>query len=255
MESTASRAVAGEPVLVQSLRDAKRCLGGEAAYFMIRTRDGEKVIHQVFLACDARWAFEYSANDCSLNDPWFRYATGNSAPVRGADVFCDSRQERAVVALAAKYGFADAALFPAPSPQGRSRIGLLVIGARDASVRNGFQTASYRAAARDVAMGLHERWIDTLRDDFVRSSELSSLDLRILEFELKGWGTKAIARHLGSTHASVNSRVQRLTNKLRVPNRRAAALRSLELGLICLEDCQETVIRRRTSQPEQTTMK
>ena len=98
-------------------------------------------------------------------------------------------------------------------------------------------------------MGLHEQWVDMQREAFVRSSEMSLLDLRILELELRGWGTKAIARHLRTTDASVNSRVQRLTNKLLMPNRRAAALRSLELGLICLTDCQDTPIRRRTPQP------
>lgn len=103
-------------------------------------------------------------------------------------------------------------------------------------------------------MSLQERWVEMLRDDFLRSSELSPLDLRILELELQGWGTKAIARHLRSTNASVNSRVQRLTNKLCVPNRRAAALRSLELGLICLADCQETIVRKRTSQPHAVSM-
>jgi hypothetical protein len=41
---------------------------------------------------------------------------------------------------------------------------------------------------------------------------------------------------------------QRLTNKLQMPNRRAAALRTLELGLICLSDCQDTPIRHRTPQ-------
>lgn len=98
-------------------------------------------------------------------------------------------------------------------------------------------------------MGLHEQWVDLQREDFVRSTEMSLLDLRILELELRGWGTKAIARHLRTTNASVNSRVQRLTSKLQVSNRRAAALRSLELGLICLTDCQDTPIRRRTPQP------
>jgi DNA-binding CsgD family transcriptional regulator len=240
------QAVAGEAGLLVSLRESMCSIDGDASYFMMRTRDGARRIHHLLLGCDPRWAFEYSANDCSLHDPWFRYAIGNSAPVLAADVFCDSRREREVVDLAAKYGFADAALFPAPSPQGRSRIGLLVIGAQRSNVRSSFRSAGYRAAGRDIAMSLHERWMEMLRGDFVRSSELSTLDLRILELELQGWGTKAIARHLRTTDASVNSRVQRLTNKLRVPNRRAAALRALEFGMICLADCQETLFRKRT---------
>jgi DNA-binding CsgD family transcriptional regulator len=153
------------------------------------------------------------------------------------------------VELAVKYGFVEAALFPAPCPQGRSRIGLLAVGTRGSGVRANFESAAYRATARDVAMSLHERWVELQRGEFVRWAELSSLDLRILELELLGWGTKAIARHLGTTNASVNSKVQRLINKLQMPNRRAAALRALELGLICLTNCQDTLIRHRVAQP------
>jgi DNA-binding CsgD family transcriptional regulator len=240
--------VAGEPELAQALRDAAQSLEADAAFFMMRTYHEDRVVHNVLLACDARFGFEYAANDFASSDPWFRYATGHSAPVLGVDVFCDSRRERAVVELATKYGFGEAALFPAPCPQGRSRIGLLAVGTRGSVVRDRFASASYRAAARDIAMGLHERWVEMLRDELVRSAELSSLDLRILELELQGWGTKAIARHLRTTNASVNSRVQRLTNKLQMPNRRAAALRTLELGLICLTDCQDTPLRHRTPQ-------
>ena len=198
-------------------------LEADVGYFMLRRHAEDKVIHHVLLACDARFGFEYAAKDFSSSDPWFRYATGHSAPVLATDLFCDSRRERAVVELAAKYGFAEAALFPAPSPQGRSRIALLAVGTRGPGMRERFAAAGYRAAARDIAMGLHEQWVDMQREAFVRSSEMSLLDLRILELELRGWGTKAIARHLRTTNASVNSRVQRLTNKLLMPNRRAAA--------------------------------
>jgi len=81
-------------------------------------------------------------------------------------------------------------------------------------------------------MALHERWADKLRCEFTRSSELSRLDLRVLELDLAGCCTKEIARELGSTNASVNSRFQRLNQKLRVTSRRAAALRNMEFGLI-----------------------
>ena len=64
------------------------------------------------------------------------------------------------------------------------------------------------------------------------SSELSSLDIRILELELHGSRTKAIAKTLGTTCMAVNSRFQRLKDKLHVTGRRSAAIRALEFGLI-----------------------
>lgn len=207
-------------------------LGGDVGYFMVRTQEAGRDVHHVLLACDPLWGFEYVASDSSSKDPWLRYAAGHSAPVRAADITCLSDQERAVVASAAKYGFGDAVLVPAPSPQGRSRFALLVIGSRDSEMRSRFDVPGYRAAARDVAMALHERWADKLRREFIRSSDLSRLDLRVLELELTGCGTKEIARELRSTNASVNSRFQRLNQKLRVTSRRAAALRAMEFGLI-----------------------
>lgn len=242
IEEHVSRRSATEPELVQALRDAMYALEGQAAYFMMRTFDTDRIVHHLLLACDARYGFEYAANDCSSNDPWIRYATGHSAPVLGTEVSCGSRQELAVVQLAAKYGFANAVLFPAPSPQGRSRIGLLVVGAEDPNIQDRFASSTYRCAARDIAMGLQERWIERLKDDFVRAAELSSLDLRILELELRGWRTKDIARHLRTTNASIHSRMQRLTGKLQLRNRRELALRSLELGVICPTGCRDPVV-------------
>ena len=236
-----------EPEFVQSLSEATEALGGDAGYFMMRTHDEGKDIRYVLLACDARWGIEYAAKDCSSNDPWFRHATGSSAPVRSADVSCRSDQERAVVELAATHGFSRAALFPAPSPQGRSRIALLVIGSRDLTVWRRFESTAYRAEARHIAMALHESWVEEMRGEFIQSSELSALDLRILELELQGLRTKAIARHLKSTTAAVNSRIQRLNSKLRVTTRRSAALRSLELGLVCPSDFQDSHVGHPTS--------
>lgn len=107
----------------------------------------------------------------------------------------------------------------------------------------GCSDAGDQCTALRRSMALHESWVDTLRDDFVQSSELSALDLRILELELQGLRTKAIARQLGSTNASVNSRIQRMNTKLHVTNRRSAALRSLELGLVCPTDFRDRQTR------------
>ena len=139
-----------EGEFVLSLRDATKMLGGDVGYFMVRTQEDGKDVHHVLLACDPLWGFEYVTSDSSSKDPWLRYAAGHSAPVRAADISCRSDQERAVVASAAKYGFGDAVLVPAPSPHGRSRFALLVIGSRDSGMRTRFDVSGYRAAARDI---------------------------------------------------------------------------------------------------------
>lgn len=140
---------------------------------------------QNLLACEPRWGSEYLANDCSLSDPWLRYATGNSAPVLVTEIFCDSRQERAVVDR----------LRGMPSP---TRLSLpprrLKVDPEPASWSLGHSVEALghgsslrpseprREMWRYVCMNAD--W-DAARGVF-QSSELSPLDLRVFELELQG---------------------------------------------------------------------
>ena len=208
MHKEATRiAPTAEPALVQSLHDLTRCLGGESSYFMVSLTDRLRITQHLFLNCDPRWGIEYEAGDCSASDPWLRYAATSSAPIRAADVRYLSEREQAVVNLADRFGLANAILLPAPSPHGRSRIALLAIGARETRLHERLESRSYRAAARDAAMALHEQWTEATRTRFVRSTELTTFDLELLQFELDGVGTKAIARAIGLTSRAVDSQV------------------------------------------------
>ena len=93
-------------------------------------------------------------------------------------------------------------------------------------------------------MALHEDWTSKLRSDLAESSELSSLDIRILELELQGARTKAIAKTLGTTRMAIDSRFQRLKDKLHVTGRRSAAIRALEFGLISAPEQEPTPFSR-----------
>ena len=224
--------LAREADLLRRLGHAVLALGGDAGYFMARAQDRVKDVHHVLMACDPRWGSEYEFLDCYLTDPWFRYAAANSAPARAGDIPCRSSRERAVVDLAERFGFQEAIVFPAPSPLGRARVALLVVGSRDPAFQERMKSTEYVAEARNVSMALHEDWTNKLRSDLAESSELSSLDIRILELELQGSRTKAIAKTLGTTCMAIDSRFQRLKNKLHVTGRRSAAIRALEFGLI-----------------------
>jgi hypothetical protein len=221
-----------EVEFLQAVREAVAKLGGSAGYFMVRAQDCVKDLHHILMACDPRWGCEYESLECYGNDPWLRYAARNSAPCWAANIPCLSSSERTTVDLAKRFGFDEALIFPAPSPQGRTRVALLVIGSRDPDFCKRMESASYRAEARDLSMALHEDWTDKLRGDLAASCALSKLDLQILELELRGSRTKEMAKTLGTTCTSINSRVQRLNNKLQVTDRRSAELRALEFGLI-----------------------
>ena len=220
-----------EPTLVDSLRAATRALDCDVGYFMLTSTDGERTAQRVIVACDPTWALQYGERECFRADPWLRYACTNSAPIRAADVPCISAAEIATVQLAAGFGFGHAALIPAPAPEGQARVGLLTLGAAQ-DIGPLLATPCRRAMAREFAMGLHESWVQGpqhfLRDEIT----LSRLEARLLELELEGLVTKAIARQLGMTCDSIDSRFQRLNQRLGVNCRRQAALLCLDLGLI-----------------------
>jgi DNA-binding NarL/FixJ family response regulator len=83
-----------------------------------------------------------------------------------------------------------------------------------------------------VAMELHEWWSARMRDDLIQDAHITVEDLALLSQEWLGHGTKAIARALRLTPASIDSRFQRINAKLRVANRKAAARLAAEYGLI-----------------------
>jgi DNA-binding CsgD family transcriptional regulator len=218
--------------LVESLERATRLLGADVGYFMLKSREGGRDIQRVLLACDPAWALEYSARECFRFDPWLRYATSQSMPIGAEQVRCNSAKELEVVNLAAEYGFSTAALIPAPSPLGQSRTGLLVVGGATAASCPVLERSERRAVARDLAMALHEAWVEEARISPSVSVELSQAEKRLLELELRHLSTKVIARELRMTCASVDSKFQRINRRFGVAGRHIAALRALDLGLI-----------------------
>jgi DNA-binding NarL/FixJ family response regulator len=188
-------------------------------------------VQRVLLACDPAWALEYSAREYFRFDPWLRYASCQSVPIDAGKVRCKSPQEAEVVDLAAAYGFSAAALVPAPAPSGQARIGLLVVGTATSEPRPMLVGPDHRAIARDLAMALHEAWVEELPIETSASLELSPTEKRLLELELRHLGTKVIARELQMTCASVDSRFQRINRRFGVSGRNLAALRALELWL------------------------
>ena len=219
------------PALVDSLDEAARALDCEVAYFMITSTEAGWRAQRVILACDPVWALEYEQRECFRSDPWLRYACTESAPISAADVRCISAAEIATVQLAAKFGFRRTALIPAPAPEGQSRVGLLALGTTE-DVGPLLATTRRRAMAREFAMGLHESWVRDPPRPAAADIHLSSLEARLLELELEGLVTKAIARQVGITCDSIDSRFQRLNRRIGVDSRHEAALLCLELGLI-----------------------
>jgi DNA-binding NarL/FixJ family response regulator len=64
------------------------------------------------------------------------------------------------------------------------------------------------------------------------NARITDDDLVLLRHERLGHATKVIASALDTTASSIDSRFQRVNQKLGVPNRKAAATLAAEYGLI-----------------------
>jgi Autoinducer binding domain len=218
---------------VAALDEAARRMGCDVAAFVSFVRDdGSHESFRFLLACDPTWCHEYERRGWYANDPWLDYALNHSEPRRGYEIAPGSRPQREVAGLASQYGFVSAVIVPAPSSRGLSRVGVLCLGSWTANYFDDEGYLALKVVARSVAMEFHEWWIAQVKREVIANAHLSEDDLVLLRHEWQNHKTKVIARELGTTRVSIDSRFQRLTEKLGVPNRRAAAVIAAEYGLI-----------------------
>ena len=213
--------------------NAATLVDADAAAFASFVRDDETYeSYRFVLACDAVWCLEYESGACYMHDPWIEYARHHAEPVLGEDVAARTDREAEVVALARRYGFASAIIIPTQSPQGLTRLGALCIGSAEPDHFNNEGLTAVACAATPLAMRLHDWQIAQLRQELRDQARLSDDDIRLLQYEWRGLGSKQVAARMNMTSMSVDSRWQRLNAKLGVSSRSAAARLAAEYGLI-----------------------
>lgn len=215
------------------LSHAAQRMGAESSAFVSFVRDdGSHESFRFLLACDPVWCHEYQQRAWYAHDPWLQYALTHSEPALVSSIPHGSPKQRELAELARSYGFSSGLIVPAPSATSLSRVGVLCLG----SSREGYFEAGglgpLRIAARALAMELHDWWIGRIKGELLANAGLSEEDLELLRRERRGLGTKAIAAALNTTTGAVDSRFQRLNQKLGVPSRRAAATLAAEYGLV-----------------------
>ena len=218
---------------VELLQEATVRMGAEVSIFASFIRDDETCrSYRLLLACDPAWFTEYERTGRYDDDPWLAYAQRHSVPIRSSEITIATAAERAAVELTQRFGFRSAVIVPAPSSGGLSRTGVLCLGSSKPDYFDDEGYVTLKVVARGVAMELHEWWLGRLRDELITTSSITDEDLLLLAHERLGHSTKTIAKSLGWTTSSVDSRFQRVNVKLRVANRKAAARLAAEYGLI-----------------------
>jgi DNA-binding CsgD family transcriptional regulator len=218
---------------VELLHEGAQALGAEQAVFASFVRDDDaRESFRFLLACDPVWCFKYQEQGWFADDPWLWYAMTNSEPIAASAIPLRTQRQRDFQRLAAEFGCASFYIVPAPSSSGVSRLGVLGLG----SSRQGFfESPSINAVkvlARGLAMELSQWCASQVRQELLVQCRISEDDLQLLRMEYAGLQTKDISKELGLSATSVNSRFQRLINRMAAPNRHAAARLAAEYGLL-----------------------
>lgn len=227
---------ASDPGDIQALlHSATLSLGAERSFFASISGEGRDATYAFVLDCDPDWWHRYRAARAVESDPWLVYAARHSAPLRATQLDRIGRERQSAVEAAATAGFASAALVPAHSGRSERRASLLCLGHSVAGYFEDPTFAKLQVVARSLAIELHDWWTNYERARLSRQTRLSTADLRLLERHCAGLSSKQIAAEMKVSRESVNSRFQRINDRLGVPSRRAAARVAVECGLIAME--------------------
>ena len=211
------------------LSEAVHALGADNAVFVSFIRDNADLSACRFmLVCEPDWCRRYLEADCFAHDPWLAYAAHHSEPIAASSLPVLDAEGQRVIALAQQNGFASAALVPAHSGAGHSRISLLCLGSSQPGFFEGEGFGRFRLGARLIAAELHDWWLARIRRELIVKARITQADLELLRHEHRGHSSKRIAAELHVSKSSINSRFQRMNTKLGVPNRRLAARLAVE---------------------------
>ncbi len=223
---------ASEQAAVELFWHAVRMIGAGSGVFLSAIKDdATRTTIRSLLACDARWALEYSRVDWHDRDPWLRYALNSQAPIRGEELRV-LPDERDFIGRSATLGFASTVVVPAPTCFGGARFGVLVLGSPSPDRFSGTDYEMVRIIARALAMELHEWLLRALRDDLLDRSRITQDEIDLLRHEAAGHTSKMIAAALDTKPKIVDYRFSRICAKLNSPDRRTAMRIARLYGLI-----------------------
>lgn len=223
---------ASEQAAVELFSRAVCTLGADAGVFISAIKEeAARMSIRSLLACDPRWAHQYSNAGWHEHDPWLRHALCSQTPIRGEELHV-RLDEREFIERSTTLGFASTIVVPAPTCFGGARYGVLVLGSNHAQC---FANADYdllRIVARALAMELHEWLLRALRDDLLERSEITPEEIDLLRYEAAGHTSKMIAADLSIKPRAVDYRFQCVCAKLNTPDRRTAMRIARLYGLI-----------------------
>lgn len=219
--------------LLERLVGAVASIGATAGlYSTLFPEQGDEPSSFSLFACDPRFVHEQSGIGPWQEHPWLRYARTRATPGTELDVRVRTQSDRTALDLARSYGFASFLVVPTPAAAQLGRVGVLCLGSEQEGFFQRDATRFARLLAHALAAELHE-WVTThARLNLQRTANLANRDIELLSMQWHGLSSKAIAQRTGMSVAAVDSRFQRLVRRLECTNRKAAARRAAEYGLL-----------------------
>jgi DNA-binding NarL/FixJ family response regulator len=172
---------------------------------------------------DPAWAARYGRLAWWRHDPWLRYALGHAEPICGSTFTHLCAEETEVRRAAREAGFEHMLVIPSPSTAAQSRVGVLCMGSRSAAFLAEARVPALRSFGRALAMELSDWTQRFIKAELIARAKITEADLDLLRHEHAGHGSKVIAAALGLQAKTIDCRIRRLTMRMGVGNRRAAA--------------------------------
>lgn len=221
-----------EESAIDLLREVLHLIGAESGVFVSMIKDDAlRTSVRTLAVCDPLWVIEYSRLDWPDADPWLRHALECQTPVRGCELKAIP-EDLDFLQRAAGLGFASTIVVPAPSCLGAARTAVLVLGSRNPAFFDGSTYQMVRLVARELAMELHEWLLKSARADLLERSQLTEEEIELLRHEAAGHTSKMIAAALAMKPRTVDGWFQRVSAKLKAPDRRSAMRIARLYGLL-----------------------
>jgi DNA-binding CsgD family transcriptional regulator len=187
--------------------------------------------HRYLIGCTPKWCQIYNANNWFFIDPFIEYALHHSMPILGSAIQPKTPGQAELLAAAAENGFRSGVVIPAHSGSGK-RSGVLYLGSDKLPPEIEPQLLNVRTQLRATAMELFEWWEARMAIEAIAKFQLDPTDVALLKLEHQGFSTDEVGRILGISKSTINMRFRQLNVKFDVHQKKHAAERASQLGIL-----------------------
>ena len=215
------------------LFQATQAIGATASlYSVLIPEQGPELSSITLFACDPAFAQQHFDNGPVTGHPWVRFARTHTAPGTSRQVPIGTDADAAAIDRARAFGFSSCLIVPTMAGADLERVELLCLGKAVEDAFEGDDQHLVRMLARSLAAELHDWFSIHLGAGLRRAARLQPLDVQLLSFEREGLSTKQISQRTGMTMAAIDSRFQRINQRLNCPSRKASARRAAEHSVL-----------------------